>query len=66
MVITLNGSKEELRSGTTLTELIASKGLEPNRIVIEYNLEILKREDWDKVSLKENDTIEILRFVGGG
>jgi sulfur carrier protein len=30
------------------------------------NMEIVKKEDWDKKTLKEGDKIELLQFVGGG
>lgn len=53
-------------NGTTLVGLIQSKGLEPESIVVEYNYEVLPREKWDSVVLKENDNLEVLRFVGGG
>jgi len=49
-----------------LLDFINMKGLEPERIVVEHNFNIVRREDWDKVVLKENDNLEFLRFVGGG
>ena len=66
MNITLNGKQLEVEEGINLIELIKFKRLELDRIVIEFNLEIVKKEEWDKVILKENDKLEILRFVGGG
>lgn len=66
MTITLNGKKAEFDDGISLIELLSIKGLEPERVVVEYNFQVLKREEWDKVILKENDTLEVLRFVGGG
>jgi len=66
VLIVLNGKETEIKDGMTLADLIRYKGLEPDRIVVEYNMEIPKKEDWEKVVLKENDRLEILRFVGGG
>ncbi len=66
MVILLNGKKTEIREEKTLKELINEKGLEPDRIVVEYNYQVLKQEEWEKTILKENDNLEVLRFVGGG
>ncbi|HOM02112.1 MAG TPA: sulfur carrier protein ThiS [Acetivibrio sp.] len=66
MFITLNGKQTEVNDGISLTQLIRSKGLEPESIVIEYNRSILQREEWESVVLKENDKLEVLRFVGGG
>jgi len=64
--ITLNGREENLGEGTTLAGLIALKGLNPDTVIVEYNYELVKKETWSDILLKENDRIEILRFVGGG
>ena len=66
MKIILNGSETEIEGGMRLPELIASKGLDHGRIVVEYNGQIVKKDDREAVVIKENDRIEILRFVGGG
>ncbi|GAE86881.1 sulfur carrier protein ThiS [Acetivibrio straminisolvens] len=66
MFITLNGKQTEVANGTSLMDLICSKGLEPESVVIEYNQNVLRKEEWDSVVLKENDKLEVLRFVGGG
>lgn len=64
--ITLNGKKIEIDDSTKLIDLLAAKGLEPERTVVEYNFEMVTKEDWDRIVLKENDNLEVLRFVGGG
>ncbi|WP_373463297.1 sulfur carrier protein ThiS [Herbivorax sp. ANBcel31] len=66
LVISLNGKKIEIEEGITLKELINKKGLEPDRIVVEYNYQVLNQCEWEKTILKENDNLEVLRFVGGG
>ena len=42
------------------------RGYDPVGIVIEKNMEIIHREDFDKVNIADEDVIEILHFVGGG
>ncbi|WP_058485750.1 sulfur carrier protein ThiS [Defluviitalea phaphyphila] len=66
MKIILNGKKENVQENITLMDLILSKNLNPDTIVVEYNLNIVKKEEWSNTFLKENDSIEVLRFVGGG
>ena len=66
MQIVLNGKETEIEGKMKITEFLKLKDLSPDRIVVEYNYEILKKEDWDKVTLKENDNLEVLSFVGGG
>jgi thiamine biosynthesis protein ThiS len=38
----------------------------PDHIVVEHNLNITSKADWQKIALKEDDSIEIVSFVGGG
>lgn len=66
MNIILNGKKTEIEKPVTIMELLESKGIDHEKVIIEYNYDILIRDDWSKTVLKENDVIEVLRFVGGG
>lgn len=64
--ITLNGKNTELEKVMTMFELLEFKGIEPERVIIEYNFDILIKDDWKTTVLKEADNVEVLRFVGGG
>ncbi|WP_319404970.1 sulfur carrier protein ThiS [uncultured Desulfosarcina sp.] len=66
MDIRLNGQKTTVPAGITLGDLIREKGLDPITIVVEHNMTILTEADFNQTPLKENDALEILRFVGGG
>lgn len=67
MNIRINGEDVVLSHETTnLHELITKKELIPERVVLEVNLEIIPRERWPLVQLREHDHIEIVSFVGGG
>ena len=66
MNIILNGQKTELEKPISLVELLESKGIEHDKVIVEYNFDILMRDAWSNTVLKENDNIEVLRFVGGG
>ena len=65
MQITVNGQKETVESGSVL-EFVKSKGLDPGKVVVEYNSNIIKRDNWAQVQLAENDTLEVIALVGGG
>jgi sulfur carrier protein len=65
MQITLNGQPVDT-AGPTLRELITEKGYDPDMIVAEVNLELIKRELWQQHVLRDGDTVELLSFVGGG
>lgn len=66
MVVKINGKDESVSSQMSLVELISIKGLVPEHVVIEHNSRIIPKEEWQGVSLKENDSVEIVSFVGGG
>jgi sulfur carrier protein len=66
MVIKINGKTESVEKAYTITDLVSKKGLSPEKIVIEHNLRIVPKEEWDGIALKDNDAIEIVSFVGGG
>lgn len=66
MDIQLNGQATPVVAGITIGELIRQKNLDPATIVVEHNLTIITTADLDRITLKENDALEILRFVGGG
>ena len=66
MKLFLNGKAVEMHDDLTIAGLLKVKGLNPEIVIIEHNLELIKRENWADVLLKENDRLEILSFVGGG
>ena len=64
--VTLNGDRRSFPIQTTLFDVVRSLGLEPERVAIEYNRNIIKRELWPSTALDHNAEIEIVQFVGGG
>jgi sulfur carrier protein len=66
MDIIVNGEKLELEEGVTLFALIARFGGIDKVMAAAVNMEIVKKEDWDKKVILGNDKIELLQFVGGG
>lgn len=66
IAITVNGEERAAKPGSTVTDLLQELGLDPRRVAIERNLEILSRLDWQKTSVQPGDRFEIVQFVGGG
>jgi len=64
--IKLNGVDEFLPVRMTISELLKSKELNPARVVVEVNKNIVKRENYGDFFINDGDCIEVLRFVGGG
>ncbi len=66
MRIEVNGLQQELSPGTSLVRLLSQLNIVPERVAIELNLNVIDRKQFDQISLKEGDKIEIINFVGGG
>lgn len=66
MEVTINGEKMRFDRALTVEELIRSLGLEPRKIAIERNLEIVPKSRFDATALADGDRLEIVQFVGGG
>lgn len=66
MKVMLNGKEAHFEDNTTLLSMLEAKAIKPASVIVEYNHEIPGREVWDNIILKENDNIEVVKFIGGG
>jgi thiamine biosynthesis protein ThiS len=66
VVITLNGERFELDRPLSVTDLLARLEIDPRRVAVEHNLEIIRRKTFPEVVVKDGDRIEVVNFVGGG
>ncbi|HVW75103.1 MAG TPA: sulfur carrier protein ThiS [Rhizomicrobium sp.] len=64
--ITLNGEARQLDAPTSVRGLLESLGLDPAKIAVERNLEIVPRSTYDQVAVGQGDRLEIVHFIGGG
>jgi thiamine biosynthesis protein ThiS len=64
--IVVNGDPLEIPEKSALSDLLSQLKLKPELVVVELNLNILKREQVTQATLKEGDQVEIVHFVGGG
>lgn len=62
----VNGEIFEFKEGMTVSNLIAEMGFSEAMVAVDLNLDILPRDSFSSTVLKENDCIEVVRFVGGG
>jgi len=67
MNVTVNGEQTELSGAITVSELLAAQDVKmPEMVSVELNGKILKRSEFDTVTLADGDGIEFLYFMGGG
>ena len=64
-MVVINGEEKDA-AGKTVLEYLEEAGFDTANVVVERNLEILGRECLGDVILQEGDSVEVLRFVGGG
>jgi len=62
----LNGSTVSLSMNQTLYDFLESQKFDITTIAVEHNGKIVPRISYKNVILKDEDTLEVVRFVGGG
>jgi sulfur carrier protein len=63
--ITTNGEAASI-DPLSVQEYLVSLGIDPRRVAVELNRDILPKAQYQETLLKEGDTLEIVHFVGGG
>jgi len=64
--ILLNGEPLELTGPMSVTALLTRLEIDPRRVAVEHNLNVIKRGAYDATEVRDGDQIEIVNFVGGG
>lgn len=62
----INGKARELDKEVDLASYLDSFGLDLQHIAVGYNGQVLSKDEFGQVELKEGDVLEIVRPVGGG
>jgi thiamine biosynthesis protein ThiS len=66
MRITINGEPYEFQQALSVQQLLVELQLEPEKIAIERNMEIVPCSQFKQTQIQEHDTLEIVHFIGGG
>lgn len=65
--VRINGEHRRVHEGLTLAQLASEElGLDPAKIAVERNLEVVPRSTLGDVLVEDGDELEIVHFVGGG
>ena len=64
--LSLNGEPHPLPDPPTVAALLAAVGLDPRKVAVERNEEIVPRSRYAGTTLAPGDRIEIVHFIGGG
>ena len=66
MQINLNGEKKTFSDNINLISLLSFLKIDPKRVAVEINLQIIPKSSFTKTEISEGDNIEIVHFIGGG
>ena len=64
--IRVNGEHRRVPTGISVADLALELGLEPTKVAVERNLEIVARSTLAAIVVEDGDDFEIVTFVGGG
>jgi thiamine biosynthesis protein ThiS len=67
LAVRINGEHRRVPDGITVAQMVNDElGLDPLRVAVERNLEIVPRSTLGEVCVEDGDDFEIVHFVGGG
>jgi thiazole synthase len=64
--LTVNGDPHRVAAGASIADLVLTLELDPKKVAVERNGEIVPRSTLGEVVLEQGDVLEIVHFVGGG
>ena len=65
-MIKVNGDLTEQLEGLTVNEFLQKNGYKKEYVAVECNGQIVPKKEYDTVVLKNQDSLEVVSFVGGG
>jgi len=66
MKVIINGQVADVPQGLTVQGLLEHYQLKPDITIVEKNQVILERTHFASTPVLEDDTIELIRYMGGG
>jgi thiazole synthase len=64
--VTINGEARQFDAPRRLDALLADLGIDPRKVALERNLEVVPRSTYGQVTVGDGDRLEIVHFIGGG
>ncbi len=64
--LTIDNISVEVPEGATILALLETLRLEPGRVAVELDRQIVKQPAWAATILRAGAQLEIVQFVGGG
>ena len=64
--VTVNGEPRTIAAGASIAAMLEEIGIDPRKVAVEHNLEVVPRSTLGDVAVNDGDSFEIVHFVGGG
>jgi thiamine biosynthesis protein ThiS len=64
--VSLNGESRSVPYGLTVFQMLEWLGIEPARVAVELNRDIVRQTEWTATPVEAGAQLEIVQFVGGG
>ena len=64
--VAVNGDSRTVPAGSSIAEMLRAIGIDPVKVAVERNREIVPRSTLPDVEVRDGDAFEIVHFVGGG
>ena len=66
MDIMLNGERRTVTDGITVLGLLELLKIQHQRVAVELNREIVKKDLYGATTIKDGDVLEVVSFMAGG
>ncbi|MEX2642800.1 MAG: sulfur carrier protein ThiS [Acetobacterales bacterium] len=66
MRLTVNGEEHRFDTPLTVAQMLYAIGIDPAKVAVERNLEIVPKSRYGEIALADGDRLEIVHFIGGG
>ena len=66
MRVFVNGETKEFAEALKLQDVLTHLDVPAQRIAVELNKVVVRRQNWETIEVRDDDKIEIVHFVGGG
>ena len=64
--VKINGVKEEIVSGTTVSSILENREVRKEMVAVEVNGELVQKGKYPTLTLKAGDEMEFLHYMAGG
>ena len=66
MNVVINGEERAFAAPLSVEALLRELGIDPRKVAVERNLEIVPKSTYGAVMVGEGDRLEVVHFIGGG